>query len=578
MSSLLSDSAWRRISIDGVRIPQLALTALWAFAIAGLASGTDVLSARWIAGFLLGSAASMAGVAIQPRWNRLGIASAAFIVVLLVADIAMNGILNGAWARSSSDDRESTIFALVVTPACVALGLWLRRSGAAHRGQRAVAWSAFVMGIVMIVGNLVAIVFAVTGSTMWESWFGSAEWKADGVKWVQNPIGQMFELLAVWPPIALVIAPLIFVGLSWSDRSVAAGRNSRLIAVLAATAIVAVMGTCGGMVAMVMAIVMRVPEPERGLPVLFGSLVGYAIGFYLVWQTANQRPRFVRNQRRSATLPIAVARAVSAMRRELDEMTESASQQQVTDTGYRGARLGPPFVYQWIDQEPTPETWRQRADKHRYLWTAVLFVVLAICGVVLGGNLGLAVAAVYLMPVALMIGYIAYWGRRTDGEPIPRPVVREAYIELVDDEFCFVLEVDGKPHFWDRWSRVQQFEVTPYWAMFGDAGESPYKTGWHAIAMDPGDTAPWCIASTIERMADVRQRRSTLDAKFGIAARTNFLQRLELERSAAKREKLPSQAGDLKGKDPITGSPSDLSEKEPAQRAAGARRDVPLKL
>lgn len=258
-------------------------------------------------------------------------------------------------------------------------------------------------------------------------------------------------------------------------------------------------------------------------------------------------------------------------------MAEAVHQQQLTDTGYRGARLGAPFVYRWIDQEPTSETWRQRADQYRYLWSTVFVLFFAFGGVLLAGNVGLILAALYLTPVAVMAGYLTYWRRRTDGEPIPRPVAREAYIEYVDDEFCFVLEVDGKPFFWDRWSRVQQFEVTAYWAMFGDAGQSPYKTDWHAIVMDPIDAAPWCIASTIEGMAAVRERRAALDAKFGMAARTTFLQRLELERSATKLK--DGSCGHITPllNDPSADTSSYQTENERSQQPANAQ-GVPLKL
>lgn len=315
MKSLLSNPEWHRISIYRVRIPQLALTAFWAVAIAHLASGTDGLSARWVAGFLLGSAASMAGTASQPRWNWLGIASLALIFMLLAADTVMNGILNGAWARSSSDDRETTIFTLGVIPACVALALWLRPADAAHRGQRAVAWAAFAWGVILIAANAVAIVFAATGTTMPNSWPEGAEWIASGPIWLQRPGAQLFDTLAAWPTTSLVIAPFAFLGLAWCDRRCVAGRTSRLNGALAAAAVIVLMGTIVAMIAMVGASAIRMPEPNRAMTVLLGNLLGYVIGIGIVWRwNKRHHVAFRTSQRGSATLPIEVARAVSAMR------------------------------------------------------------------------------------------------------------------------------------------------------------------------------------------------------------------------------------------------------------------------
>ncbi|MFX8899262.1 hypothetical protein ABTN01_19170, partial [Acinetobacter baumannii] len=82
---------------------------------------------------------------------------------------------------------------------------------------------------------------------------------------------------------------------------------------------------------------------------------------------------------------------------------------------------------------------------------------------------------------------------------------REAYIEYADDDFYFVVEDNGKARIWQPWSLVRRFEKTAYWPMFGDAGKSPYETGWHAIAMTPDVGKPWMIGSSIEGEAALRE-------------------------------------------------------------------------
>lgn len=261
---------------------------------------------------------------------------------------------------------------------------------------------------------------------------------------------------------------------------------------------------------------------------------------------------------------------IAAIRRQSEAETEEKQKQ--TDVGFRGARLGTPFVYGWTDQQPTLETWEDRADRSRAIWGGLFVLLLALAGIILGGGFGLLVALVYLTPIALIGGYFVNWYRRSDQEPVPRAVWNEAYIELVGEQFFFVLEANGKPVRSEPWSRVVQFEVSPYWEMFGDAGASPHKTGWHAIVMDPGDAAPWCIASTIEGMAAVRERRAALDAKFGVATRTKFLQRLkvERERDAMKQDRTPVA--------PISPESDEKSQSPPNESVEVSVDGVPLRL
>ena len=219
-------------------------------------------------------------------------------------------------------------------------------------------------------------------------------------------------------------------------------------------------------------------------------------------------------------------------------MTQPASNRRVGElraAGYRGARLGDPYEYRWVDQEPTQTTWADRAERNGWLWAAAAFPIWTYGGWVLGGPTGFGfglLLAFWTFPIALGMGEEAA-GRR-DKEPVPRAVRREAYIEYAESEFYFVLEVDGKAQIWQPWALVRQFEKSAYWPMFGDAGASPYKTGWHAIVMTPDTGRPWLIASTIEGEAEVRERFTSLDARFGPASRAAFMRAYELRRSISQ--------------------------------------------
>lgn len=203
--------------------------------------------------------------------------------------------------------------------------------------------------------------------------------------------------------------------------------------------------------------------------------------------------------------------------------------------GFRGVRLGPPYEYRWVDQHPTVKTWQDLAKRNGRLWAAAAVPIWAFGGWVLGGPFGLSCGLLFsfwTFPIALELGEGA--AHRADEEPVPRAVRREAYIEYANDDFYFVLEVDGEPNIWQPWSLVRQFEKTAYWPMFGDAGASPYKTGWHAIAMTPDTGRPWLICSTIEGEAEVRERFTALDASFGPAARAAFMRAYELRKSPSR--------------------------------------------
>jgi hypothetical protein len=202
--------------------------------------------------------------------------------------------------------------------------------------------------------------------------------------------------------------------------------------------------------------------------------------------------------------------------------------------GFQGTRLGPPYEYRWIDMEPTQTTWKNLSEQRGVFGALIGLFSVLIISYVLGGDRGLILGFLFFGGVGAAIGGLTgrYWGR-TDDEPVPLPVRREAWIEHVSDgEFYFMLVRDGRLEFWDKWNRVEQFEVVEYWPMFGDAGISPYKTGWHAIIMTPSVGKPWLIASTMEAMAPIRERFTTIVERFGADQRSAFMKAVERKEKA----------------------------------------------
>ena len=204
------------------------------------------------------------------------------------------------------------------------------------------------------------------------------------------------------------------------------------------------------------------------------------------------------------------------------------------EKGYRGARLGEPYIYRWLDQEPTSQTWEDVAENKGFLWAVIGLPLCWAAGWLLGV---LEISILISTTIASMLyglGFAA--AKRTDEEPVPKLVRRVAYIEYAEGNFYFVLEDDGKARIWQPWELVRQFEKVDYWSMFGDAGASPYKTGWHAIAMTPLVGRPWMIGSTIEGEAYVRERFTELDARFSADTRAQFMRAFEARKSSAERQ------------------------------------------
>jgi len=221
------------------------------------------------------------------------------------------------------------------------------------------------------------------------------------------------------------------------------------------------------------------------------------------------------------------------------------------EKGYRGARLGSPYIYRWVDLEPTNRTWRNHAERRGFRGAIAGIFLVAIASYAFGGERGFILGSLFLGVFGAAAGGLLgqFWGR-TDSEPVPKRVRREAYIEYDDGDFNFVLEEDGKVCFWQRWELVRQFEKVEYWPMFGDAGASPYKTGWHAIVMTPLVGKPWLIASTMEGDAELRDRFTNLDARFSADTRTVFMRALDAGKSAASGTS-PTKATDLSNSAPL---------------------------
>lgn len=233
-------------------------------------------------------------------------------------------------------------------------------------------------------------------------------------------------------------------------------------------------------------------------------------------------------------------------------MTERASTgSRMAEGGFRGARLGSPYVYRWVDLEPTNTTWRNRSERRGVLGAFSGVFVVAILGSVFGGERGLILGTLFLGVFGAAIGGLTaqFWGR-TDTEPVPKRVQREAYIEYADGDFYFVLHEDDKVCIWQRWDLVRQFEKVDYWPMFGDAGASPYKTGWHAIIMTPLVGKPWLIASSIEADAELRDRFTNLDVRFSADTRAVFMRALEARKSGASLPSTSTNSSELAGSTP----------------------------
>lgn len=205
-------------------------------------------------------------------------------------------------------------------------------------------------------------------------------------------------------------------------------------------------------------------------------------------------------------------------------------------TRANATRLGEPFVYRWVDKEPTSTTWRQKFDQRGCVGGLILMAIIGLLGFLVAGPFGFFAALVLFGGFGIISGHLLAAGMRSDNQPIPEDVVREAYIAHAGATFYFALDADGRPVIWEPWERVLQFEVTDWWPMFGDAGASPYQTGWHAIVMDPLNAKPWCVASTTEAMAVVRERRGILETKFGASAREDFMRKLDGQKRAARSE------------------------------------------
>lgn len=225
----------------------------------------------------------------------------------------------------------------------------------------------------------------------------------------------------------------------------------------------------------------------------------------------------------------------------------------MTDNGnIKARRLGEPFEFRWVDQEPTGTTWQALSERRGCLWGGVFALAIAWIGALIDGLGGAIIAMMFFGVLGLVLGPLVNLRRRTDDAPVPRSVRREAYIEYTANAFYFNLEVDGKVAIWQPWERIGRFEKVDYWGMFGSSAVSPVKVPWHAIVATSPTGRPWLISSTIESEAEVRARFIALDQRFGVDARASFMlvyeaQRLRTERGGKQDldETNPQERGDI---------------------------------
>ena len=113
------------------------------------------------------------------------------------------------------------------------------------------------------------------------------------------------------------------------------------------------------------------------------------------------------------------------------------------EKGYRGARLGEPYIYRWVDQEPSTQTWQGLAKKQGCLLAAIGLPVCWTAAWMLGGEGLFSIAVLLSAYIGMMLYGVGYeHAKRTDEEPVPKAVRREAYIEYAEGDFYFGLFVE----------------------------------------------------------------------------------------------------------------------------------------
>lgn len=204
------------------------------------------------------------------------------------------------------------------------------------------------------------------------------------------------------------------------------------------------------------------------------------------------------------------------------------------ERGFRGARLGEPYVYSWVDQKPTAQTWKEYAERQGCWLALVSLAACTLIGAAGGGGFGAALGFYFgLCTSAIFTSIGAGLVPNQSDDPVPKPTRREVYIEYAEGDFYLVMEVDGEVDLSQPWSAVRRFERADFWSMFGDGGVSPIKAKWHAIAMTPEAGPTWIIASTVAGESDVRQHFIEISRRFGEDARETFMSAYELNQKRA---------------------------------------------
>lgn len=115
-------------------------------------------------------------------------------------------------------------------------------------------------------------------------------------------------------------------------------------------------------------------------------------------------------------------------------------------------RLGEPFVYRWVDKEPTSTTWRQKFDQRGCVGGLILTAIIGLVGFLVAGVFGFIAAVLLFGGFGIAFGILFAAGTRSDNEPVPEDVYREAYIAYAGDTFYFALNANGRPIIWEPWS------------------------------------------------------------------------------------------------------------------------------
>jgi hypothetical protein len=194
---------------------------------------------------------------------------------------------------------------------------------------------------------------------------------------------------------------------------------------------------------------------------------------------------------------------------------------------------------QWVEQQPSFQTWQYLADSKvkmeiakQFLIWQIIFVVGAIALTAWNSSLSAnKVAAIVFWVPLLAVAFVGLGADlitdkegRTDNGPVAITVNRQAFIEKIDDQLKFLVlsQLPSQP--WVLavcidWSEITQFSKTDYMATFGGGGKISVEGGWSAIIATPRTGPLLLISSTVEGDAAIYQRPQVLNELLSDSAR-----------------------------------------------------------